>query len=71
MIKNPTKGILVPDDLPFNEILDVAYAYLGPCPSVQTDWTPMQSRSLLFAKWGSHPVPDEDLWQFASFVLEP
>jgi homospermidine synthase len=70
MIKNPTKGILVPDELPFKEILDVAGAYLGPCPSVQTDWTPLQSRSGLFSKWGTPAVPESDLWQYASFAVE-
>ena len=70
MIKNPTKGILVPDELPFKEILDIASTYLGPCPSVQTDWTPLQSRSGLFSKWGTLPVLEADLWQFASFVVE-
>jgi homospermidine synthase len=70
MIRNPAKGILVPDELPYKEILDVAGAYLGPCPSVQTDWTPLKSRSRLFSKWGTPAVPDDDLWQFASFAVE-
>jgi homospermidine synthase len=70
MINNPTKGILVPDDLPFKEILDVASTYLGPCPSVQTDWTPLQSRSKLFSKWGTPAIPDSELWQFSSFAVE-
>ena len=70
-IGNPCKGILVPDDLPYKEILDVARRYLGPCPSVQTDWTPLKSRSRLFAKWGAPPVDEADLWQFASFAVEP
>jgi len=70
MIRNPAKGILVPDELPFKEILDIAGAYLGPCPSVQTDWTPIQSRSSLFSKWGTPAVPEADLWQFASFAVD-
>src|SRR5207342_843718 len=53
MIRNPWKGILVPDELPHREILDVAGPYLGPCPSVRTNWTPLESRSRLFAKWGT------------------
>jgi homospermidine synthase len=44
---------------------------LGPCPSVQTNWTPLESRSRLFAKWGAPPVEEADLWQFASFAVEP
>ena len=71
VVDNPSKGILVPDDLPYKDILDVAGAYLGPCPSVQSDWTPLASRSRLFAKWGAPAVTDADLWQFASFVVKP
>ena len=71
MIGNPEKGILVPDDLPHTEVLDVAGPYLGPCPSVRTNWTPLESRSQLFAKWGAPPISDADLWQFASFAVEP
>jgi homospermidine synthase len=71
MINNPRKGILVPDELPHREILDVAGPYLGPCPSVQSNWTPLDSRSRLFAKWGTPAVDEADLWQFASFAVEP
>jgi homospermidine synthase len=71
MIRNPSKGILVPDQLPHKDILDVAGAYLGPCPSVQSNWTPLESRSQLFAKWGAPAVSESDLWQFASFAVEP
>jgi homospermidine synthase len=71
MITNPRKGVLVPDDLPYREMLNSAGPYLGPCPSVRTDWTPLESRSRLFAKWGTAPVDEGDLWQFSSFAVEP
>lgn len=71
MIGNPSKGILVPDDLPHQGILEVAGPYLGPCPSVRSSWTPLESRSRLFSKFGAPAVTDADLWQFASFVVEP
>jgi homospermidine synthase len=71
MIGNPRKGILVPDELPHEDILAVAGPYLGPCPSVRTDWTPLQSRSRLFGKWGTPLVEEPELWQFASFAVEP
>jgi len=71
MIGHPRRGILVPDELPHQEILDVAGPYLGTCPSVQTDWTPLDSRSRLFSKWGSPAVDGTDLWQFASFAVNP
>jgi homospermidine synthase len=71
LIRHPNKGILVPDDLPHREILDVAGPYLGPCPSVRSNWTPLESRSSLFAKWGAPAVEESELWQFASFAVEP
>jgi homospermidine synthase len=71
LIRHPHEGILVPDQLPHREILDVAGPYLGPCPSVRSSWTPLESRSHLFARWGAHAVDESDLWQFASFVVAP
>jgi homospermidine synthase len=70
MIENPSNGILVPDELPFGEILETASPYLGPCPSVQTDWTPLESRSRLFSRWGAPALDEKDLWQFASFSVD-
>jgi homospermidine synthase len=70
MIRNPSKGILVPDEIPFKEILDIAGPYLGPVPSVQTDWTPLQSRSALFTRWGTPAVAESELWQFGSFAVD-
>src|SRR5262245_14070611 len=71
MIRNPYKGILVPDELPHREILEQAGPYLGKCPSVRSNWTPLESRSRLFSRWGAPAVTDADLWQFSSFAVEP
>ena len=69
MIRNPRRGFNVPDDLPHDEVLGVANHYLGPCPSVRSDWTPLLNRVDLFAKWGGAARPaDEDVWQFGSFL---
>lgn len=69
MIKNPQKGFNVPDNVPHREVLEVANQYLGPCPSVQTDWTPLKNRFDPFAKFGKPlPAPD-DMWQFETFLL--
>jgi homospermidine synthase len=70
MIKNPQMGINVPDDLPHEEILDIAYPYLGPCPSVRTDWTPLRDRSKLFDKWGKRVPREDEVWQFTSFLVD-
>jgi len=69
MIKNPWRGLCVPDDLPDDEVLGVANPYLGPCPSVQTDWTPLKNRFDPFEKFSLRRRPsEEDMWQFESFI---
>lgn len=68
MIRNPRQGVCVPDDLPHREVLSVANAYLGPCPSVPTDWTPLKNRFDPFERWNTLGRPaDEDVWQFETF----
>ena len=67
MVRNPRRGLLVPDDLPFEEVLAVANPYLGPCPSIQTDWTPLKNRVELFEKFGRPRPAPEDMWQFDTF----
>lgn len=69
MIRNPRRGFNVPDNLPHRDVLQVANPYLGPCPSVQTDWTPLKNRFDPFAAYGK-PLPrEEDLWQFETFLV--
>ncbi len=71
MVRNPQRGLLVPDDLPYEEVLGVANPYLGPCPSIQTDWTPLKNRVDLFARYGRPRPKDEDMWQFETFRFNP
>lgn len=69
MIRNPRRGFNVPDDLPHEQVLKVANTYLGPSPSVRSDWTPKRDRVDLFAKWGgATPPAEDDVWQFGSFL---
>ena len=67
----PRKAFSCPTSCPTVRFSTSPDPYLGPCPSVQTNWTPLESRSRLFAKWGTPPVSESDLWQFASFAVEP
>lgn len=70
MIKNPNRGICVPDDLPYRDVLAVAGPYLGPTPSVQTDWTPLKNRFNPFERWNGVGRPgDDDVWQFETFQV--
>lgn len=69
MIRNPHEGLCVPDELPHRDVLEVATPYLGPCPSVHTDWTPLRDRSDPFERFGRRRPADEDVWQFETFRL--
>ncbi len=69
MIRNPRRGLNVPDDLPHREILEVAAPYLGPCPSVPTAWTPLKNRFDPFERFASPRPMDEDVWQFETFLV--
>jgi homospermidine synthase len=69
MIRNPRRGFFVPDGLPHREILEVANPYLGACPSIHADWTPLKNRFDAFARFGGQRrPPDGDVWQFESFL---
>jgi homospermidine synthase len=68
MIKNPAKGVNIPDQLPHKEILAVANPYLGEIISTRTDWTPLKNRVEPFAKFGKPTPHEEDVWLFESFL---
>lgn len=68
MLENPHAGVLVPDDLPHEEILAIAKPYLGPFVSRPVDWTPLQNWTDPFPGHGGRP-PDEDVWQFSTFLV--
>ncbi|MBL8057221.1 MAG: homospermidine synthase [Anaerolineales bacterium] len=71
MIRNPRQGVCVPDDLPHRDVLAVANPYLGPCPSVQTDWHPLKNRFDPFERWRPERAPnEEERWQFETFRLK-
>ena len=70
MVNNPDKGLCVPDDLPWREVLDVAMPFLGPFHSDAADWTPLKHRYDLFAQWDGLELDHEDPWQFQNFLLE-
>ncbi|MEZ4669104.1 MAG: saccharopine dehydrogenase NADP-binding domain-containing protein [Anaerolineae bacterium] len=69
MIYNPRMGVCVPDQLPHRQILEVANPYLGPCPSVRTDWTPLKNRFDPFENFGKPRPSEDDMWQFETFLI--
>lgn len=62
-IKNPSAGIVEPDELDHEAVLDIAAPYLGELVGVYGDWTPLRDRSPLFGE----NLDLDDPWQFPNF----
>lgn len=64
LIEHPDRGVVEPEDLDHDFVLNVCRPYLGPVVGVHSNWTPLQHRNVLF------PEPNLDLsdpWQFENF----
>ena len=74
MIEHPREGVLVPDDLPHEQILARAKPYLGPYISIPVDWNPLKNRNdlELFAKYRqfSQKMDEDEMWQFTTFQVQ-
>lgn len=62
-MRNPTAGIVEPDDIDYHTVLDISTPYLGPVAGVYTDWTPLEGRGKLYPE----DVDWTDPWQFKNF----
>ena len=61
-IRNPTEGVVEPEYLDHEMVLDIAKPYLGEVVGVYGDWSPIKGRSDLFST-----DMDSDPWQFKNF----
>src|SRR5690606_12613981 len=43
-MENPARGIVEPDEMDHERILEIAMPYLGPVAGFYTDWTPIADR---------------------------
>ena len=68
-MKNPSRGLLVPDDLPWREVLAYAEKYWGGIHSEAADWDPLMNRRDLFEGWNNKKVDKSDPWQFTNFLV--
>lgn len=62
-LENPEAGIVEPDELDHELVLNVARPYLGELVGVYSDWTPLQGRSRLYHE----DMDSSDPWQFKNF----
>jgi homospermidine synthase len=59
-IEHPRAGIVEPDEIDFQRILEICRPYLGDVVGVHGDWTPLQDRERLFPE----DLDRDDPWQF-------
>ncbi|MGA8890722.1 MAG: saccharopine dehydrogenase C-terminal domain-containing protein [Anaeromyxobacteraceae bacterium] len=69
MVKNPDRGVVVPDDLPHEFVLKVAKPYLGKFISKASDWTPLKHYTNAFQGHNNPQVDLSDPWQFKNFLI--
>ena len=62
-LKNPDRGVIEPEEIDHEPILDFIRPYLGEVVGAYTDWTPLADRSRLFEEDLDH----DDPWQFLNF----
>lgn len=65
-MENPEAGIIEPDDLDYQRIMEIAEPYLGKVGGYYTDWTPIKDREKLF----SEKIDKTDPWQFLNIRVE-
>ena len=69
MIAEPERGVRVPDELPWELVLDAARPYLGTQWSGPIDWDPLSSRVSFFDRYADAGLDQTDPWQFANFLV--
>jgi homospermidine synthase len=64
MIEHPKQGLLGPEDLDHDFVLEVCRPYLGKVVAARSSWTPLKDRAVLFPEPG---LDWSDPWQFGNF----
>jgi homospermidine synthase len=69
MVKNPERGVVVPDELPHEFVLKIAKPYLGKWISKPSDWTPLKHYTNAFSGHNNPQIDPTDPWQFKNFLI--
>lgn len=71
MIENPYCGFCLPDDLPYEKILNIAKPYLGKFVSEASDWTPVKNKTHYFKERAPDNESSQNIWCFENFYFTP
>ncbi|MFA5146704.1 MAG: saccharopine dehydrogenase C-terminal domain-containing protein [Candidatus Omnitrophota bacterium] len=69
MLENPQKGLCMPDDLPYEHILNIARPYLGQFVSMPSDWTPLKNYQVFFKENPKMYLDRKNVWAFKNFLF--
>ena len=69
MLDNQNKGICVPDDLPYEHVLNIAKPYLGKLVSEPSDWTPLKNYQIFFKENPTSYMDKKNMWSFNNFLF--
>ena len=64
-LENPRRGVVEPEEMDFERILELAEPYLGTLVGEYSNWTPLEHRAELFEE----DLDREDPWQFKNFLV--
>ncbi len=62
-LRHPDRGVIEPEEMDHEQVLDFIRPYLGEVVGAYSDWTPLTERSVLFEE----DIDREDPWQFKNF----
>jgi homospermidine synthase len=65
VMQNPQRGIVEPDQIDYEFILNIAKPYLGTVSGYYTNWTPLNDRKNLFPE----TIDESDPWQFLNILV--
>ncbi|MDD5680457.1 MAG: saccharopine dehydrogenase C-terminal domain-containing protein [Candidatus Omnitrophica bacterium] len=69
MLENPQKGLCMPDDVPYEYILNIARPYLGKFVSIPSDWTPLKNYQIFFKENPNLCLDRKNVWSFKNFLF--
>ena len=70
MIENPHEGLITPESIPHDYVLDIARPWLGKFISERFDWTPLRDYKNHFEGFNKPDFDLKDPWQFKNFLIK-
>ncbi|MBB3066600.1 homospermidine synthase [Limibacillus halophilus] len=64
-LENPRRGVVEPDEMDFDRVLEIQMPYLGPVIGQYSDWTPLKGREALFPE----DVDRDEPWRFKNVIV--